>query len=211
MSMAALGRQRRLGVDHDVFVTATCYASATGRERPKADINNLFMIKKFFDNLLELKLNDEPTEGQLNCIGVSMVVLAKSVELDKKRYRKAIDSEELVYPLYEADFGPSLYLVSDAAGVQSAPHEHQTWAVIVGLSGNELNVTYEIFEFRTKTVKPVSETEVKSMDFICLSSKAIHSTCAAGREATYHLHLYGQPLHKLPSYQSRCYSGVLEN
>lgn len=36
--MAALRQQRRVGADRDAFAAATCYARATGRERPIAVI-----------------------------------------------------------------------------------------------------------------------------------------------------------------------------
>ena len=34
--MTDSGRERRVGSGRDVFATATCYASPTGRERPEA-------------------------------------------------------------------------------------------------------------------------------------------------------------------------------
>lgn len=33
-----MGQQRRVGADHDIFATATCYAGANGRERPLAAV-----------------------------------------------------------------------------------------------------------------------------------------------------------------------------
>lgn len=152
-----------------------------------------------------MSFHQEPSASELKRIGVSMLALAKAVDWAALNFRRAAGSEELLYPLHETGKGPSLYLVSDAAGVRSAPHEHQTWAVIVGLSGKELNVLYEIDDLATRTVKPALEQEVGAMDVICLPAQAIHSTQAMGAEPTYHLHLYGASLNQLPPYPSRCY------
>lgn len=134
-----------------------------------------------------------------------MVELAKSLHLDRIKFPEATHWQELVYPLHIADTGPSLYLVSDAPGIQSAPHEHNTWAVIVGISGNEMNTVFEVCDELKRTVKPVSSAAVKELDVLCLRSNAIHSTFAAGSDATYHLHLYGKSLTELPPYASRCF------
>lgn len=127
-----------------------------------------------------------------------MVELAKSLHLDRIKFPEATHWQELVYPLHIADTGPSLYLVSDAPGIQSAPHEHNTWAVIVGISGNEMNTVFEVCDELKRTVKPVSSVAVKELDVLCLRSNAIHSTFAAGSDATYHLYLYGKSLTELP-------------
>ncbi len=164
------------------------------------------MITQFFEDLSNLAIGKDPGEHELQRIGVAMLALAGTMQREESSFRRAVDGEELVYALHETRGGPSLYLVSDAAGVRSEPHEHRTWAVIAGLSGVELNVIYEMHEPGGRTVKPVYRQEVKAMDVIRLPAKAIHSTYAMGAEPTFHLHLYGLPLNELPPYRSRCYS-----
>lgn len=163
------------------------------------------MIAEFFENLSRLAVGKDPDDSELQRIGVAMLALASTMNAQASAYRRAAGREELVHVLHEATGGPSLYLVSDAAGVRSEPHEHQTWAVIVGLSGKELNVVYELHDAGSRSVKPVFRQEVEAMDVICLPAKAIHSTQAMGAEPTFHLHLYGVPLSELPPYRSRCY------
>lgn len=164
------------------------------------------MIRKFFDEIPVLPRGVMPTASQMTSIGASMVALAQAIS--QHGHRAAQDGEELVYVLHETVDGPSLYLVSDAAGVRSAPHEHQTWAVIAGVSGNELNVLYEPVDADARTVRPVSVAEVKAGDVICLHPDAIHATYAMDDEPTYHLHLYGRPLRALPPFASRCYTEI---
>jgi predicted metal-dependent enzyme (double-stranded beta helix superfamily) len=164
------------------------------------------MIKEFFENLPDIPVGGEPTAIQFTDIAASMALLAKSLDFDNKTFPKAVNGQELLYPLHVVEDGPSLYLVSDAAGVQSAPHEHQTWAVIAGISGNEVNEIFAVRDTETKKVTPVSTKDIRFMDVLCMRSDEIHATLAAGPQATYHLHLYGKPLHRLPPYPSRCYS-----
>ena len=164
------------------------------------------MIKAFFEKLPPIIVGGEPDASQFAQIAAAMTLLAKSLDLDKEKFPEAVSGQDLLYPLHVDEDGPALYLVSDAAGVQGAPHEHQTWAVIAGISGNEVNEVFEIRDPRTSVVAPVSKREIQSMDVLCMRSNEIHATYAAGPQATYHLHLYGKPLHRLPPYPSRCYT-----
>jgi predicted metal-dependent enzyme (double-stranded beta helix superfamily) len=164
------------------------------------------MIKTFFEDLPQIPSGQEPTSIQFDAIASSMVLLAKSLDLNKNAFPEAVDGQELVYPLHVAENAPSLYLVSDAAGVASAPHEHPTWAVIAGISGNEVNRIFVVGEVGMKKVRPVSKREIGYSGVLCMRSDEIHATYAAGNQATYHLHLYGKPLHLFPPYQTRCYT-----
>lgn len=167
------------------------------------------MLEAFFDDLSKMALFGEPKETDLDEIGRRLTQLARSTDWGALGFRRAVGSEELVHVLHETRQGPSLYLVSDAAGVRSLPHEHPTWAVIAGLSGNELNVVYGRADAGTRTVRPLYTRKVGPGDVIALAAGAIHSTHALGAEPTFHLHLYGLPLGAFPSFASRCYSEVL--
>jgi hypothetical protein len=50
-----------------------------------------------------------------------------------------------------------------------------------------------------------SVVEVGPGEVLVLSEAEIHSTEVNNGGATFHLHLYGRPLHELPSFKSRCY------
>lgn len=163
------------------------------------------MIKEFFQNLAAIAPPHNATDAQLNHVGRLMAELATTIQLDATTFPPAIHGQELVYPLHIGVTGPSLYLVSDAPGIQSQPHEHRTWAVIAGISGNEINELFEISDELKRTVKRVSTTEVQRLGVLCLRNNAIHSTLAAGVHPTYHLHLYGKPLSELHAYALRCF------
>lgn len=114
--------------------------------------------------------------------------------------------QELLYPLaVDGAGGPSLYLVSDAPGVMSPPHEHQTWAVIVGLSGVETNTLFAHSAHVHRGLAKVSDVVVGTGDIFCMRASDVHATCVEGAQSSYHLHVYGRPLSRLASFASRCY------
>jgi predicted metal-dependent enzyme (double-stranded beta helix superfamily) len=114
--------------------------------------------------------------------------------------------KEVVYELgRDSCSGIALYLVSDSPGTKSPPHEHQTWAVIVGIDGIELNKLYNVIDPQRRQVKEVNEVAVAKKEAILLLEDEIHSTEAVGPIATYHLHLYGQSLNALPKLDERTY------
>jgi predicted metal-dependent enzyme (double-stranded beta helix superfamily) len=162
------------------------------------------MIATFIAAVTRLRPGPAPTEHELAAIGQLLLGLAKANDWTALRLPRATGSEELLHPLHVAPGEPALYLVSDAAGVASAPHEHQTWAVIAGLAGNELNILYQR-DAATGAMQPLREVQVTALDVLCLPADAIHATRALGDQPTFHLHLYGRPLSELPPYASRCY------
>jgi predicted metal-dependent enzyme (double-stranded beta helix superfamily) len=126
-----------------------------------------------------------------------------SISAGLAAFTRAAPHEELLHPLHIAETGPSAYLVSDGAHSQSPPHEHQTWAVIVGLAGRELNRTYK--HGPSGRLSPWFEKVVGPHDFFILDATAIHSTAVVGPEPTFHIHIYGRALEHLPPFSSRTY------
>lgn len=100
----------------------------------------------------------------------------------------------------------ALYLVSDAPGITSPPHEHGTWAIIVGLRGVEVNTLYRIIDPQHRKVEVIGEVAVAAGETLVLPADSIHSTAVLGTTATYHLHLYGRSLRMLPPFRDRTYS-----
>lgn len=163
------------------------------------------MIEKFVKEMAALNLGDSPAAGELAEVGRLLQGLARSIDWDASQIRYANRNEELLYPLHVAPGQPALYLVSDGPGVTSAPHGHGTWAVIVGLSGNELNTLYERGPGASASVRALRHIAVTTHDVLCLPATAIHATRAMDDVPTFHLHLYGKPLTELAPYSTRCY------
>lgn len=164
------------------------------------------LLENFVDDLAALQLGDQPCDSQLAAVGNLMLQLASATDWRATGLAPASGDQELLYPLHVTPSRPALYLVSDGPGVTSAPHGHATWAVIVGIHGNEHNTIYRRATPTSDTVRPVSDIEVKARDVLVLPATAIHATRAADQAPTFHLHLYGKPLDELPPYASRCHS-----
>ena len=164
------------------------------------------MIETFVGKVAALNPGASPAAGELAGVGRLLQDLAKSVDWNALQMRYATGNEELLYPLHVAPGQPALYLVSDGPGVTSAPHGHGTWAVIVGLSGNELNTLYERSPVTCGSVRALRNVEIKAYDVLHLPADAIHATRAMDDVPTFHLHLYGKPLTELPPYPTRCYA-----
>ena len=147
-----------------------------------------------------------PSEQQLREAAEMLCALARSPAWSSPEYREASANEELVYQLAASPGGgPTLYLVSDGASVSSKPHRHDTWAVIVGIRGYEVNYLYRQQPGSQKAVARSSEIEVGPLSVLVLLEQDIHSTEVRGSSPTFHLHLYGRALRALPSFSSRCY------
>jgi predicted metal-dependent enzyme (double-stranded beta helix superfamily) len=157
---------------------------------------------------LVAQLNAPRQEGaDLRVIAESLRLFAASPVWRAAPYREAASGEELLYELAPGSAnGVSLYLVSDGPGVVSPPHHHGTWAVIAGIRGQELNHLYAVRSVASRIVVQASKVEVGRGQVLTLGANDVHSTEVSGTGSTFHLHLYGRPLHELPEFGSRCYT-----
>lgn len=163
-------------------------------------------IRAFADWLQGLQLPAVPTETQVQRVAEGLVRLAGSSAWQRCTYREASRGEALLYPLaVSPSGGPSLYLVSDGPAVASPPHAHKTWAVIAGIRGCEVNRRYTAHPDGHETAVQSSVIELGPGEVLCLGAAEVHSTEVSDPSATLHLHLYGRPLHDLPSFESRCH------
>ncbi|MBI4083483.1 MAG: cysteine dioxygenase family protein [Candidatus Lambdaproteobacteria bacterium] len=105
------------------------------------------------------------------------------------------------YRLAQDDDGAFSLVMSTSEGAKkSLPHNHTTWAVIVGVEGEEHNRFYERLDDGSVAGKAqLRETGGKTVrpgTGVCMLGEDIHSIETDGRVPTLHLHLYGiaQPL-----------------
>lgn len=139
--------------------------------------------------------------------GASLAAIAEDLSSPPADFPPAGPCQELVYGLAEESrYGLALYLVSDAPGLASPPHEHLTWAVITGAGGVEVTTLYRIIDPKRREVAVCREIVVGAGQTLVLSEGAIHSTAVLGATAMYHLHLYGKPLRSLPPLRERTYA-----
>ena len=160
--------------------------------------------------LLATKLRDygsDPSEAQLTEAARELLSVCENQKAFLLSFTAAKHGEERLYELaVMSESKPSVYLVTDGAGVVSPPHEHCTWAVIVGLRGIELNTFFLRPSAGSAVVTPGHSINVGAGEFLTMRAAAVHSTTTVGSESTFHVHLYGRPLVALPPFASRCFA-----
>jgi predicted metal-dependent enzyme (double-stranded beta helix superfamily) len=105
------------------------------------------------------------------------------------------------YRLNPGEEGVALYLNSLLPGKTTVPHNHDTWAVIAALKGEELNRVYQRTDDRSDPDQASLELEreivVQPGTPIAFLPDDIHSIHVTGNSLTLHFHLYGRPLETL--------------
>lgn len=95
----------------------------------------------------------------------------------------------------------ALYLNSIIPGKTTFPHNHDTWAVIVAVSGQELNRLYEREDDGSDPdharIRVTRELVVQPGTPISFLPDDLHSIHVQGDTPTLHFHLYGRPLDTL--------------
>ena len=105
------------------------------------------------------------------------------------------------YRLNPGEDGFALYLNSLLPGKTTIPHNHDTWAVIAALDGEELNRVYKRTDDgkdpERATLDLEREVVVRPGTPIAFLPEDIHSIHVTGVTPTLHFHLYGRPLETL--------------
>ena len=150
----------------------------------------------------------EPERSELQRLGNELKAICAKGNFDASTYPLALPGEALMHELnVDPRGGPSLDLVSDGVGVDTVPHEHQTWAVIIGIKGAEFTVFYKAEGDEHRHASRVSDRLAGEGDVLVMESHEIHAIDSRrGIHPTCHVHLYGRSLASLPSFASRCYT-----
>ena len=110
--------------------------------------------------------------------------------------------ESVVYRLSEDDDHRfALYGSVGTSGKEVSPHNHTTWAVIVGVHGQEFNRFYERTDDRSglgkAVLKETGDFVVTHGNGVVFMPDDIHSISTEDAESTLHLHMYGMALDHL--------------
>lgn len=113
------------------------------------------------------------------------------------------DGRSTIYRLAEDnDHRFALYMSCGAAGKRTPPHDHTTWAVIVGVDGDEANTFYERADDGSLpgkgTLRKIREEVVRHGTGVALMPEDIHHI-ESGSKPNMHLHMYGLSLEHLPN------------
>jgi len=112
------------------------------------------------------------------------------------------DGNSVIYRLSEDDDHRfALYASTALPGKGVPPHNHTTWAVIVGVHGDEHNILYERADDGSREgvgeLRQTGELTVSHGTGVTLMPDDIHSIHVTGEQKTVHLHMYGLALEQL--------------
>lgn len=97
----------------------------------------------------------------------------------------------------------ALYLSTGVPGRSSPPHNHTTWATIVGMDGEEENRVYERLDDGSVPgkgqLREVRRVVLRPGDGIAFMPDDIHSIHVVSSKPTRHLHMYGVSVEHLPN------------
>lgn len=139
----------------------------------------------------------------LSSIKDVLLELAAKRELFPEKDFPSASGEPLLYLLSEEnDHRFALYLSTGLPGRSSPPHNHTTWAVIVGIDGEEENRIYDRLDDGSVpgkgNVKVCDKFVVKQGTGICFMPDDIHSIHVVSDVPTRNFHMYGKSVEHLP-------------
>ncbi|MGN2437030.1 cysteine dioxygenase [Pseudomonas syringae] len=105
------------------------------------------------------------------------------------------------YRLNDDGETPTLYMNSLLPGKSTLPHNHETWAVIVAVQGQEINYVWARTDDGSDPAFARLELEkevvVQPGTPISFLGEDLHGIKVEGDQPTLHFHLYGRPLESL--------------
>jgi predicted metal-dependent enzyme (double-stranded beta helix superfamily) len=117
--------------------------------------------------------------------------------VQRKHYAADPDQGFGVHVLHEeTDHTLAVFAVSWLPSRGAPPHDHGTWAVIVGVDGAEKNVFWERADDRTRPgyaeLRKIGEKLADRGDVVAMPAGAIHSVVNESDRVTLSLHVYGK-------------------
>ena len=107
-----------------------------------------------------------------------------------------------MHVLAEEDDGLTLYAVAAEGESATPPHDHTTWAVVVGVEGEETNRLWRRVDDGAAPgearLEQIDETVVAPGTGVALMPDDIHSIHRASAAPLLQFHLYGRSIERLP-------------
>ncbi len=105
------------------------------------------------------------------------------------------------YRLNDDGESSTLYVNSLLPGKATLPHNHETWAIIVAVEGQELNRVYRRADDGSDPTRAQLALEreiiVQPGTSVAFLGEDLHGIRVEGQTPTLHFHLYGRPLESL--------------
>ena len=152
-------------------------------------------IAQTLERIRAIEARDGVNRDSLEAIRAELIALAARRELfPPEEFPLAQGKGERFEKLsVDPDGRFELYLEVADKAVDTLPHNHTTWAVVVGIQGLELNRLYEGEggEAGDAPLKLREEVPVTAGSGICMMPSDFHSIHMEKGDLNLHLHLYG--------------------
>jgi predicted metal-dependent enzyme (double-stranded beta helix superfamily) len=143
------------------------------------------------------------TRGALERVKSRLLELAERRDLFSFEQLPLLHQGSTMHLLSEDDdHGFALYAVAARSESRTPPHDHTTWAVVVGVEGSELNRHWRRVDDGTVVgegrLEESGVTVVGPGTGVALMPDDIHSIERASDAPMLHFHLYGRSIEHLP-------------
>jgi len=141
------------------------------------------------------------TRGALEQIKSRLLELAARRDLFSfARFPRRHEGSTMHLLSEDDDHGLALYAVAAQGQSATPPHDHTTWAVVVGVEGEELNRLYRPVHAGPgeARLEEIGATVVKPGTGVALMPDDIHSIQRTSDAPMLHFHLYGRSIEHLP-------------
>ena len=156
-----------------------------------------YSISQYVEDLRRITLETVNEDEIFNQVGPLAKRLADDGSWIEERFYKP--DEETGFSAFllheEKDHSLAVLAASWTPGMGVGPHDHGTWAVVVGVDGIERNIRYQRLDDRSNP--DYAELEIKGEsragpgDLVCIKKGGIHSVRNDSDKVTLSLHTYG--------------------
>ncbi len=180
---------------------------AKSAELPRLDAAHRVAVRACLDDIKDLVARDGVNRETLERVKMRLVALSRRRDLFSYDRFPVIDDNDgkpsSIYLLDEdEDHSNALFAVAEHQGNMSPPHDHTTWAVLVGIEGEELNKFYVRLDDGSEDgraeIREDSQEVVKAGTGVALMPDDIHSIHCVTETPTLIFHLYGRSIAHLP-------------
>ncbi len=164
-------------------------------------------IREAVDQIRTIESEQGVNRESLQTIKEVLLGLAAQKELFPESDFYPEKDERGMYPIYrlseDDDNRFAMYMSTSIGAKDVPPHDHTTWAVIVGVQGTEENRFYQRMDDGTVPGKGqlqhVGGETVRPGVGVCLMPDDIHSIHPRNEQPAMHIHMYGLALDHLPN------------
>jgi predicted metal-dependent enzyme (double-stranded beta helix superfamily) len=142
------------------------------------------------------------TRPALERIKARLLALAGRRDLFSSGQFPLLHERSTMHVLADEPDGFALYAVAARGESATPPHDHTTWAVVVGVEGEETNRLWRRLDDGRAPGKAALEEAARTLvapgTGVALMPDDIHSIHRASDAPLLHLHLYGRSIERLP-------------